>query len=280
MTPCLITPAYIRDAPLLDLACAQLDRFCPGVEHIIVASRQTARMFRHLESGTRKIIRIEDVIRPFTWRAPVNYRKRELYFYKGVRPVDGWVMQQLIKLAAPDFTDADLLLNLDSDVFFIRPFAPGDFVDEGRVRLLRKPASLAGFQRVWHMRARALFGLPPHGAEPDYVGSLIAWRRDVVLELRQRLGASWLDVMTREKTFSEYTLYGTFVEKMLGGAPDRQFVSNVEVCLNSWDWLQEGDLISACRAALKPHHAAINLQSNLRLPFEQTRAIVDAVTRL
>ena len=283
MTPCLITPAYHRDAPLLDLACAQVDRFCPAVEHIIVASRQKRRDFAHLQSRSRKLILIEDVIGSFTWRAPVNYRKRELYFTKGFRPVDGWVMQQFVKLAAPDFTAADLLLNLDSDVFFVRPFREQDFVEEGRVRLLRKTPSLAGFQRVWHGRARALFGLPGvDGLEPDYVGSLIAWRRDVLLELRQRLeargSASWLDVMTREKNFSEYTLYGSFVEGLLGGAPERHFVSDLEVCLNSWDWRQEGDLVEACMAALKSHHAAINLQSNLRLPFEQTRAIVEAVT--
>ena len=283
MKTSLITPAYHRDAQLLDLACAQVDRFCPGIEHIIVASRQKRRDFAHLQSTNRKIILIEDVIAPFTWRAPVNYRKRELYFYKGFRPVDGWVMQQLVKLAAPDFTDAALLLNLDSDVFFVRPFRLGDFVEGGRVRLLRKTPSLAAFQRDWHRVARTLFGLPAEGLEPDYVGSLIAWRRDVCLALRSRLaeqgGKSWLDVMTAEKNFSEYTLYGTFVEQALGGAPDRHFISDREVCLNSWDWRQEGDLAEACMAALKPHHAAINIQSNLRLPFEQCRDIVTAVTR-
>ena len=282
MKTALITPAYHRDAGLLDMACAQVDRFCPGLDHIIVASRQKRHIFAHLESGNRRIVQIEDVIRPLTWRAPVHYRKRELYFTRAVRPVDGWVMQQIVKLAAPDFTDAELLLNLDSDVFFVRPFKPGDFVEEGRVRLLRKPPSLAGFQRDWHQRAQTLFGLPP-GTQPDYVGSLIAWRRDVCLDLRDRLasqgGKPWLDVLTREKNFSEYTLYGTFVERVLGGAPDRQFVSDRELCLNSWDWRQEGNLAAACVSALRPHHVAINLQSNLRLPLEQTREILAAVTR-
>ena len=114
-----------RDGGLLDGgSLPPPDIFCPGTEHIIVASRQTRRQFRHLESEKRKILCIEDVIAPLTWRAPVNYRKRELYFYKGLRPVDGWVMQQLVKLAAPDFTRAELLLNLDSDVFFC-PAVPG-----------------------------------------------------------------------------------------------------------------------------------------------------------
>ena len=85
--------------------------------------------------------------------------------------------------------------------------------------------------------------------------------------------------MTWEKNFSEYTLYGTFVEGVLGGAPERQFISDRELCLNSWDWRQEGDLAAACAAALKPHHVMINLQSNLRLPFEQISEIVAAVTR-
>ena len=180
-----------RDAKLLDLALRAGGSLLSwgGITSLSPAGSRSGANSPS-ESGTGRFCWIEDVVGPFTWRARVNYRKRELYFTKGFRPVDGWVMQQLVKLAAPDFTGAELLLNLDSDVFFVRPFREQDFGDEGRVRLLRKTPSLADFQRVWHTRARALFGLPPldDGLQPDYVGSLIAWRRDVVLELRQQ---SW-----------------------------------------------------------------------------------------
>jgi hypothetical protein len=282
MKAALITPAYNRDGQSLALACEQLDRFCPSdIEHILVASRRNRSQFRHLESDRRRLLFVEDVI-GHVWRTPIHYRRRELYFYKIYRPVDGWIMQQIVKLAAPDFCQAELFVYLDSDVFLIRPFSVADFVAGEKVRLLRKPPVDKSDHRGWNRLTERLLQLPA-SAMPlaDYVGSFVSWRRDICLALRDRLERqwrrSWLDVLTRQKRLSEYTLYGIYVDRILAGAPDKHFATDRELCLSSWD-LGGEDLVAEFRRALKPHHLAINIQSNLRLPFAQVRDTLAAVT--
>jgi hypothetical protein len=281
MKTALITPAYSRDAPLLDLACEQLDRFGPSdVEHLIVASRRNLSQFRHLESPRRKLLLVEDAIGPF-WRTPINYRRRELYFYKGYRPVDGWILQQIVKLAAPDYCRAELFVYLDSDVFLIRPFSVTDFITQGKARLLRKPPADTQDQRDWNRLTERLLQLPA-SATPlaDYVGSFVSWRRDICLALRERLEQQWrrpwLDILTSQKQFSEYMLYGAYVDRLLAGATDKHFATDRELCLSSWD-LRGDDLAAEFRRALKPRHLAINIQSNLRLPFARVRETLAAV---
>ena len=271
----LITPAYSRHRKLLDVACGQVDRFCPdGVDHIILVSAKEMSLFRHLESPRRHVLVIEEVMGQLFWRAPVMAAGREYYFYKRHYPVPGWTMQQIVKLAAPDYTEAELLIYLDTDVFMIRPFRMTDFVQEGRVRLLRKPETVNGSQRRWYRKAERLLGLDGTGApHPDYIGGFVSWRRDVCMQLRQTLEQNWqrpwLDIMARQGNFSEYILYGTFADRVLAQPAQKHFATERELCLCSWDFRAGLDLEQEFLRAMRPQYIAINIQSNLKLPFAQ-----------
>ena len=55
---------------------------------------------------------------------------------------------------------------------------------------------------------------------PDYISPFNVWERDVVVALQERIrqttGAHWLDAVTGKLHFSEFILYGMFVDRVLG----------------------------------------------------------------
>lgn len=284
MKMALITPAYGPDRPLLELACAQVDRFCPGIEHVIVVGRKEAAIFRHLQSANRKILFKEDVLPGLFGRTYLRFRRREAFLHGAFRPVGGWIVQQIVKLTAPQLTDADVFLFLDSDVFLIRPFPFAKFVSDGRVRLLRRAGgAVTDDQKDWHRSAARLLGIADEetGAA-DYVGPLISWRRDICLQLQKRLEEKWhgpmAQTLMREQRLSEYTLFGLFADQLLPKPDEKHLRTGEELCLSTWSFDREGDMAASLCQALRPQHCAVNLQSNLRWPFERYARTLAAVT--
>jgi Family of unknown function (DUF6492) len=276
----IITPAYSKHLRLLDLSAESVDRNCPPeMHHYVIVSRQEERIFRHLNGSRRSVIAAEDVIPGNIMRLPVFIRGREVWVADWHRFVRGWIMQQAIKLSAPEITDADVFLFLDTDSFFVRPFTPDRVSRDGRIRLLGFPGLAQTEQhKSWHRTAAKLLGIPSRdyfGA--DFIGNAITWRRDVCLEMRKRIssvaGADWFSTIVRQQRLSEYILYGVFVQEVLGSADSRHALTSEELCLSSWD------NSSAQRVAerLAPHHVAVNIQSNLHLPISEFRVLLDRV---
>ena len=140
-------------------------------------------------------------------------------------PVRGWVMQQLVKLHAAAELGADVVLLADSDVVFVRPVTADTFRKDGRVCYYRRDRAVderMPRHLIWHDVARRLLGLPPAGPPPlpDYISPLNAWDRRscwrcVTGSSRSRAG-HWLDAIGSQLHFSEFILYGVFVEGVLG----------------------------------------------------------------
>jgi hypothetical protein len=137
-------------------------------------------------------------------------------------PVRGWILQQVLKLAATAMSDADVVLLVDSDIEFVRPFSAETFVRDGVVRFYRKPDEVDDQlprHVLWHRAARNLLGLP--GAAPplpDYVSSLVAWDPALVRSMLQRVSQvtrlPWTDAVAAQLHFSEWTLYGVYVDSL------------------------------------------------------------------
>jgi hypothetical protein len=271
----LITPTYAKDQQLLDISCAHVDRYSDSnVHHFIIPSRSERNIFRHLSGRNRTIIYKEEIFDLSVQRVPFYIKGKEFFLFDNFFPVRGWIMQQILKFCAPDLTEADILVHLDSDVFPIRRFSAANFVLDGRVRLIKKPG-LADIEphRKWHRSAGRLFGLAEksyYGA--DYIGHFVSWRRDTCLELRKFLedkwGKPWPRLLSREAQISEYILYGIYVDQVLGGDPRRHYMDDVELCLSSWYFDSTKDLVSELLGALRDDHLAVNIQSNLHLPTE------------
>lgn len=252
------------------MLCASVDRFVDGdIEHLLLIDRRDVEMFKPLCGERRRIAVAEDAL-PWWLRHRVPGSKRWWINFRGM-PVRNWIMQQVIKLSMPSYTDADVGIFVDSDVVFIRPFSPDQVVQNDRVRLLRQPgaAELPSHVR-WHNTARRLLGISGEGyLGADYIGNLITWRRQLVLDLQQHLArlhrCPWQAAVAGSLHFSEYILYGAYVEHVRGlGEPTGHEPYADSLCHCSWEHaIDKADDLDNFFGRLDPRHVAILVQSNL-----------------
>ncbi len=192
-------------------------------------------------------------------------------------------MQQIVKLSAPFATEADVLVYADSDCAFIRPFTVNHVIRDEAVRLLRIPGDGRYETHFrWHRRAAQLLGLPPKDYfGSDYIAPLVSWRRDLVLRLHARLqdiaGRAWQVPLCRGLHFSEYILYGIFVEHVLE-PPTGHWFDAESLCRVAWSGQigNDEDLV-AFFASIKPQQVAIQIQSNLGIEASRYESLLHQI---
>jgi hypothetical protein len=185
-------------------------------------------------------------------------------------PLSGWHVQQLRKLLIARHIDDDVLVMADSDSFFIRPFGFGSFWRDGAVRLYAKERGITdepafGQHRKWVRQAADVLGLPPPSLPaPDYINNLVSWRRQHVLDLLNHIEArsrrNLVATLGRWRTFSEYQIYGAYVDGIAGRSG--HFVDSEPLSLTYWqgEALNEASLQSFV-SSLSPQQIAICVQS-------------------
>lgn len=238
----VITPSYEPDFGLCqDLNRSVLENAPETVHHHIIVPRRDLGLFARL-AGPRTHIRCEADFLPSSF-VSVPFSKFTVNVRRPFPPVRGWILQQVVKLAAAATFDDDAVVLVDSDIEFIRPFTPHTFVRQGVVRFYRKPnADDESLPRhlIWHQVARKLLGLPPAGPPPypNYVSSLLAWDPVIVRRMLSRIsdttGRPWPTSVGAQLHFSEWTLYGVYVDH-LAGAPADSFCSDHSLCHAYWE---------------------------------------------
>jgi hypothetical protein len=215
----LITPSYGPDFQRCRLLCESVDRFARNATHYVVVDRRDEQLFASLKSPLRRIITAESLLPRWIFRLPGAKR---WWMSLRTRPIRNWIFQQLVKLSMSEAVDAELMVYVDSDVTFVRPFGPERFVRDGRVRLNRVTYENAE-HRVWlEVAANVLGGVAPADIPPaaNYVASLVTWRRSILQQMHRRIsehtGRHWVQTMASQRAFSEYMVYGLYVEKVLG----------------------------------------------------------------
>jgi hypothetical protein len=275
----VLTPSYAPDLPLCAALNASVLRHSPdSVGHLIVVPRRDRPLFDRL-AGPRTTIRSVGEFVP-RWMPAVPGANAWLNLRRPFPPVRGWIMQQIVKLAAAAESSADVVLLADSDVEFIRPFTPGMFVRTGVVRFFREPGSVDDRlprHVIWHRNARTLLGLaaaaPPFD---DYIASMIACDPRLVRRMLQRVttvtGRPWAEAIATQLHFSEWILYGVFVDEILP-AESSSFASDDSRCHSYWDETpldahQAADFV----AGVRPSDIAvmISAKSHTRLSARRT----------
>lgn len=226
-----LTPSYRGDLDRFLLLRRSIRRFAlDAVEHVVAVPRADIARFCERLAGDEgvRVVAQQDVVSPqFYARAWVPAVRRMLgphawridrSRYAG-RP--GWIVQQIVKLSAPEFFGDGAVCMVDSDLLFVRPFSRADLLPDGPVRLLLRvePADESAMHRD-HMRdARRLLGLPPGPTDHHYMASPAVFYGEWVRQLRARLelvhSKPWQRVLREAETLSEYLLYGVFVEEIL-----------------------------------------------------------------
>jgi hypothetical protein len=288
---CLITISYRGDFELARDLCASIDQFAdPEIEHVLVVPRSDLSLFSPLATGGRRLIAVEAVLPKGYTRLPLPhhislgpYRRliREIW-WGPTGPVRGWIVQQILKLSAPAITRRDVIAFADSDIILLRPVSASLFANEIGVRLYRVPGATedSAMHRKWHTVSARLLGLDPKpyfGA--DYIGNLITWRRDVILQLQIRLatiaGERWDKIIAREPAFSEYVLYGIFAEHVLGLQASGHFSTNQDLVHAGWHYeLGTPAGVDEFVDGFEPHHVALAIQSTERFTVDERRALI------
>jgi hypothetical protein len=270
----IITPSYAADHQRCLLLCESLDRMATGdFRHYILVADHDRALFTPLEGQRRHIIPdstllpawLNPMVRPFS-----GGRKIWWSAIPPVWPMSGWHVQQLRKMLIARHIDEDVMVMADSDSVFVRPFGMDAFARDGLVRFYAKQHAITQDQvyqhhRVWVRQAASVLGLPaPALPATDYINNLVSWRRDHALAMVDRIehrsGRELAATLGRSRTFSEYQIYGAYVDDVTGGAG--HFADPEPLSLTYWsgDALTEASLRTFVDR-LHPRQIAVCVQS-------------------
>jgi hypothetical protein len=239
-----VTVSYGPDRDRCALLTRSLEEFAPSVEHLIVVDRADLELFQSLDNGRATLVATEEVL-PL-WLRRLDIRRiglrSNLWIQSRGKPVRGWLVQQLVKLALAQKLTADVLVHADSDVVLMRPFRVSSVADDAeRVRLVAQPDAIDESMPnhvAWHRSAEKLLGIGRAELPlPDFITSLVPWKREnavAMLEhVERKTGRHWLRALAGAWDVSEYTLYGRFVRDVMGEDAG-QYVTSSSLCHDYW----------------------------------------------
>jgi hypothetical protein len=236
----VITPSYALDLELCsDLNESVLRNTPVSVRHYIITPRRDLKLFSRLRGTRTEVLSVDEVLPWHVLSVPaVNFW---LNLRRPWPPVRGWVMQQVIKLQMARQVNADLLLLADSDVRLVRPVTSDKFRVDGQplfFRLDKEVGSDMPRHVLWYDAASMLLGVPSAPPPlPDYISPFNVWDRRIVLAMLERIeratGSHWLDAVAGRMHFSEFFLYGVFVDKALGSQVSVRGTSSM-FCRGYW----------------------------------------------
>jgi Family of unknown function (DUF6492) len=216
--------------------------------------------------------------------------RSNIWIQAGGKPVRGWLLQQLIKLALAEQLTADVLVHADSDVVLIRPFRTSLVTDRaGRVRLYERPEAVDEALPdlvLWHRSAEDLLGIRPSRLPlPDFITSFVPWKRQNAVALLEHVekvaGLHWLRAIAAAWDVSEYILYGRFARDVLGHEAG-QYVTPSSLCLDYWTPapLSDGEL-ELFLDKLGPEEIAVSITAKARMrPADHVGALERRWSRL
>lgn len=212
------------------------------------------------------------------WRMPGRSK-----FWLSLRalPVRSWIAQQLMKLAAPSVCPEEILVCVDSDVTLMRPFDHARLLVKGKLGLLDVDYA-DGMVPRWTKVSEKLLGLRP-GTVPlrGHVGSLIALSRQCILDLQAHVeatsGVDWQIAIARNRTFSEYNLYGAYIREVIGYARSPHAPSSVPLVKQPWlHSFASDDDIRAFLSDLEPENIAVMVHSKYNVSEQRLRTHFEA----
>ncbi|MEO1144429.1 MAG: DUF6492 family protein [Cyanobacteria bacterium J06638_22] len=296
LTFAFVTPSYAPDFQRCKLLCWSIKQFISvPVKHYLIVERKDLALFNQLADANTVILTKEDILPSWIKRIPFYDKKNFWLNLKGYKSgnwlIRGWLIQQIVKLAAAEYVKEDVLVFVDSDVAFIDKFDVSQLINEGnKVRLFRVEHSTdmdIEVGKKWKVTAKKLLGIP---ADIDcydfYVHQIVTWRRDHLLQMYRLLeknhnDRNWVDVLCGVNDLSEYTLYGIFVNYVLGEASGHYDDHRQKICWCYWreDALSTQELTTFFQEAQTSGHKAVMLsaKSSIDLSIEQFQSYLAAV---
>ncbi len=280
MTPSLafVTPSYPPDLQRCALLVESLDRFATAFKHYIIIDRVHFAAFAHLASDRTILVESEKLIDPgfirVAWNGGTWLNWRTL-------PMRGWICQQVKKLASARVIPEDILVMTDSDATVIKPISVDHFLLNGKTGLLDVDYC-ADMVPSWTKVATKLLGLAASPNLRGHVGTMIAWRRTHMLALLDHIeaatGLPWQIAIARQRTFSEYILYGIFVRNVIGYDASDHAPSTRALVKLPWDHnLSTHAGLKSFFETIDPDNIAVMIHSKGGLPVSAARPYFEAL---
>lgn len=289
----VVTISYRGDLELARDLCASVDEFLDErIEHVLVVPRADEHLFASLRSDRRRVVVVEDVLPADYRRIPLpqqirmgRYRRRlrETWWTpRGV--VRGWIIQQIVKLSAPSYTAGPTVAFADSDVVLVAPLPLERLADYRGTRFYAVPGATSdsAMHARWHRTAQRLLGIGETGySGSDYIGNLITWRTDDITALQEWIARvtrkRWDKAIVGRRAFSEYILYGVFLDHVLGGASDRS--TSEDLVHAGWFYdLSTPRGVDAFVEGVSGAPVGVAIQSTESLSLPERRAIIERIS--
>jgi Family of unknown function (DUF6492) len=241
----LLTPTYGRDLEQCTLLCESVDRHVSSFsKHYLLVPDSDLALFTPLAKARR-------IVLPASWFLPswlrplprvVRRRRRQFWWSLRARPVSGWHIQQILKIAASMELSSSRYCILDSDIVFFRDIDLSRFETPNQIPLLTRANEVTANtprHARWIETTHQLLGLPtPHLPADDFIGHIIFWDQETVRAMAARIEAStglaWTEALCRVREFSEYMLYGSFAHQDARFSARHLPVSDTP-CVSYWD---------------------------------------------
>jgi hypothetical protein len=187
----LFIRSYWKDLEWLHFCLESAYRYCHGFRSVIVVVPHSTE--------------------PWLRRAILRHQVR-IEFCRDYR--DDYLGQQVTKLLADTFSEADYICHVDSDCVFCRPTSPADFIVAGKPRILMQSNALLGRHRPWQKPTETFLGcqvLDDFMRHPPFT-----FPRSLYSHLRQHvLAAHGMDIESYilaqpPRGFSEFNVLGAF----------------------------------------------------------------------
>lgn len=281
----LLTPTYGRDLELCTLLCESVDRHVTSFsKHYLLVPDCDVELFSHLESDRRTILPSSQFLPKWLRPLPrIVQRKRRQYWWSfRTMPVNGWHVQQYLKIAATVSLPNQRYCILDSDVVFFRDFDLSRFEYPNPIPLLTMTNVVTADQARhsrWVGTSHQLLGLPtPPLPASDFIGHIIFWdqqtTRALVAKIEAVTNLHWIEALSQTREFSEYMLYGFFVQNDAAASAVHNVVPTTP-CVSYWEQptLSKDELKQLLQGADR-HDVAFSVASFSGTPVETIRAAI------
>lgn len=279
----LITPSYRGDLERCKLLFETVDRHLTGRGlHYVIVNDEDVALFAPCATPNRVILPCSRFLPWNVRHFPLRWRGRHYWLHPHGKPLSGWHVQQIVKIAAAASLPQSRSWILDSDIVFFRDFDVSCLAAPASVPVLVHPKGItAELPRhvAWIAAAHRLLGLsPPTLPALDCINNLILWDRATLRAALARIEAStgrdWIEAICREREFSEYLIYGSFVTTA-EETPCRHYLTTDDPCRTHWgsERLDVAGVLDLMREA-DPKEIAFCIQSfGETQPSEVRRAL-------
>jgi hypothetical protein len=283
----LLTPSHSKDLDRFALLCDSVDACLTGyTKHYVIVNDDDLPLFEKYQSEKRVVIPVSRYLPKWLWAVPAALMRSQRRIWVSLlsKPVHGWHVQQIAKIAGVLAATEERVCIIDSDNFFFRKFDIGRYAGAEKSPLYvdRNAISAdAPFHAIWLRNCDQMLGLPETSfPSDDFVGNVLVWDKSSVQAMTEAIqsatGKSWALAMCRKRPFSEYLLYGRFVTSAPDHLAAHQIVEH-SLALAHWDESRlDKTSIQAMMQDASPDQVALCIQSYSGTSIADIRGVLSS----